>query len=52
MHGFARTAQWQVTHAQQNPDGEIVLAMAPPEFAEVPMNLMLTMRIGRAWSRR
>ena len=48
MHGFARTAQWQVTHAQQNPDGEIVLAMAPPEFGEVPMNLMLTMRIGRA----
>ena len=48
MHGFARTVQWQVTHAQQNADGEIVLAMSPPEFAEVPMNLMLTMRIGRA----
>ena len=48
MHGFVRTQQWQVTHAQQNPDGEIVLALAPPIVAEVPMNLMLTMRIGRA----
>jgi glucose-6-phosphate 1-epimerase len=51
QHGLVRTLQWQVTHAQQNPDGEIVLAMAPPEGANldsVPMNLMLTMRIGRA----
>lgn len=48
QHGLVRTLQWQVTHAQQNPDGEIVLALAPPEVAEVPMNLMLTMRIGRA----
>lgn len=48
MHGFVRTMQWQVTHAQQNPDGEIVLALAPPLVPDVPMNLMLTMRIGRA----
>lgn len=48
MHGLVRTMQWQVTHAQQNADGEIVLAMAPPLVPEVPMNLMLTMRIGRA----
>ena len=25
MHGLVRTLQWQVTHAQQNADGEIVL---------------------------
>jgi glucose-6-phosphate 1-epimerase len=48
QHGLVRTLQWRVTHAQQNTDGEIVLAMSPPEVAEVPMNLMLTMRIGRA----
>ena len=51
QHGLVRTMQWQVTHAQQNADGEIVLAMAPPEVPTldaVPMNLMLTMRIGRA----
>lgn len=51
QHGLVRTMQWQVTHAQQNVDGEIVLAMAPPEvptLEAVPMNLMLTMRIGRA----
>ena len=48
QHGLARTLQWQVTHAQQNPDGEIVLAMAPPAMQGVSMNLMLTMRIGRA----
>ena len=47
QHGLARTLQWQVTHAQQNPDGEIVLAMAPPLLAEVPMNLLMTLRIGR-----
>ena len=48
QHGLARTLQWQVTHAQQNPDGGIVLAMAPPAVPGVSMNLMLTMRIGRA----
>lgn len=48
QHGLVRTMQWSVTHAQQNPDGEIVLALAPPELPEVTMGLMLTMRIGRA----
>jgi glucose-6-phosphate 1-epimerase len=48
MHGLVRTLQWQVTHAQQNADGEIVLALSPPELAEVPLTLLLTMRIGRA----
>ncbi|MBL8311564.1 MAG: D-hexose-6-phosphate mutarotase [Burkholderiales bacterium] len=48
MHGLVRTLQWQVTHAQQNADGEIVLALTPPEVAEVPLTLLLTMRIGRA----
>lgn len=48
QHGLVRTMQWQLTHAQQNTDGEIVLALAPPALPEVAMNLMLTMRIGRA----
>ncbi len=47
QHGLVRTLPWQVTHAQQNTDGEIVLALAPPEVDGVPMTLMLTMRIGR-----
>ncbi len=48
QHGLVRTMQWQLTHAQQNPDGDIVLALAPPEVPGVTMGLMLTMRIGRA----
>lgn len=48
QHGLVRTMQWSLTHAQQNPDGEIVLALAPPEVPGVSMGLMLTMRIGRA----
>jgi glucose-6-phosphate 1-epimerase len=48
QHGLVRTLQWQVTHAQQNPDGEIVLALAPPQVPEVSLQLMLTMRVGRA----
>lgn len=48
MHGLVRTLQWQVTHAQQNADGEIVLALSPPEVDDVPLTLLLTMRIGRA----
>ena len=48
QHGLVRTMQWQVTHAERNPDGEIVIALAAPEVPEVPMNVILTMRIGRA----
>ena len=48
QHGLVRTKQWQVTHAEREPNGEIVLALAGPEVPEVPMNVMLTMRIGRA----
>ena len=48
QHGFVRTKQWQVTHAEATADGEIVLALAGPDVPEVPMNVMLTMRIGRA----
>ena len=48
MHGLVRTLQWQVTHAEQTASGEIVLALAAPEVPEVPMNVILTMRIGRA----
>ncbi|MEO7253653.1 MAG: D-hexose-6-phosphate mutarotase [Casimicrobium sp.] len=48
QHGLVRTQQWQVTHAERTADGEIVLALAGPEVPEVPMNVMLTMRIGRA----
>ena len=48
QHGFVRTMQWQVTHAERTTEGEIVLALAAPEVPEVPMNVILTMRIGRA----
>lgn len=48
QHGLVRTQQWQVTHAERTEDGEIVLALAGPEVPEVPMNVILTMRIGRA----
>lgn len=48
QHGLVRTLQWQVTHAEQTADGEIVLALSAPEVPAVPMNVILTMRIGRA----
>ena len=48
QHGFVRSISWQLTHAEQNADGEIVLALAPPALPDVPMSLLLTMRIGRA----
>jgi glucose-6-phosphate 1-epimerase len=48
QHGLVRTKQWQLTHAEQNEAGEIVLALAAPEHDDVPMNLMHTMRVGRA----
>ena len=48
QHGLVRTMQWQVTHAERTNDGEIVLALSAPEVPEVPMNVILTMRIGRA----
>ena len=48
QHGLVRTQQWQVTHAERTIDGEIVLALSGPELPEVPMNVILTMRIGRA----
>ena len=48
QHGLVRTLQWQVTHAEQTANGEIVLALSAPEVPEVPMNVILTMRIGRA----
>jgi glucose-6-phosphate 1-epimerase len=48
QHGLVRTKQWQLTHAEQNASGEIVLALAAPKHDDVPMNLMHTMRIGRA----
>ena len=48
QHGLVRTQQWQVTHAERTIDGEIVLALAGPELPAVPMNVILTMRIGRA----
>jgi len=48
QHGLVRTLQWQVTHAQQNADGEIALALAAPAVEGVPMSLILTMRIGHA----
>ena len=48
QHGLVRTMQWQVTHAERTPDGEIVLALAGPEVPGAPMNVILTMRIGRA----
>jgi glucose-6-phosphate 1-epimerase len=48
QHGLVRSKQWQLTHAEQTAEGEIVLALAAPEHEDVPMSLMLTMRIGRA----
>jgi glucose-6-phosphate 1-epimerase len=48
QHGLVRNRQWQITHAEQNADGEIALALAAPEIDDVPMSLIHTMRIGRA----
>ncbi|TAG45111.1 MAG: D-hexose-6-phosphate mutarotase [Betaproteobacteria bacterium] len=48
QHGLVRTRQWKLTHAEQTEAGEIVLALSAPLIDDVPMSLMLTMRIGRA----
>lgn len=48
QHGLVRTRQWKLTHAEQMETGEIVLALSAPLVEDVPMSLMLTMRIGHA----
>jgi glucose-6-phosphate 1-epimerase len=48
QHGLVRNRQWKLTHAEQNEEGEWVVALAAPEVDGVPMNLMHTMRIGRS----
>ncbi len=48
QHGLVRTRQWKLTHAELTDAGEVVLALSAPLIDDVPMSLMLTMRIGRA----
>jgi len=46
MHGLVRTMQWRLNHAERSAEGDITLALMPPEVPDVPMSVMLTMRIG------
>lgn len=45
-HGFVRTMRWQLVHAAREADGTMTLALAPPAFAELDLELRMDLRIG------
>ncbi|QRP65746.1 D-hexose-6-phosphate mutarotase [Rhodanobacter sp. FDAARGOS 1247] len=49
-HGLVRTARWSVTQARRESDGTLVLKLAPPVLAGLPLRLTMTLRIGRTLS--
>ena len=50
QHGSARTAQWKVSLAQQQSNGDIELAFVPADPHYHAMNVVLTLRIGATLS--
>ncbi|HEY9255740.1 MAG TPA: lytic murein transglycosylase [Stenotrophomonas sp.] len=46
-HGFVRTLPWRLLDAQREPDGTVVLQMAPPLMDDLSLRLRMTLRIGR-----
>jgi glucose-6-phosphate 1-epimerase len=51
-HGFVRTVPWQLTDARREPDGSVVLALAPPAFDDLPLRLSMTVRVGKVLEQR
>ena len=49
-HGLVRTTAWHVREAQREADGTVVLKLAPPTLAGLPLRLTMTLRIGRTLS--
>ncbi|MDG2524108.1 lytic murein transglycosylase [Stenotrophomonas sp. HITSZ_GD] len=46
-HGFVRTLPWQLLDASREPDGTLVLHLAPPVLEDLALRLRMTLRIGR-----
>lgn len=46
-HGLVRTVPWSVGEARREADGSVVLQLAPPTFAGLPLRLTMKLRIGR-----
>ncbi|KAB7766697.1 lytic murein transglycosylase [Xanthomonas maliensis] len=51
-HGFVRTVPWQLTDSRREPDGTLVLTLAPPRFDDLALRLRMTVRIGRTLEQR
>lgn len=49
-HGLVRTTAWSVHEARREADGTVVLKLAPPTLAGLPLRLTMTLRIGRTLS--
>lgn len=49
-HGLVRTTAWSVREARREADGTVVLKLAPPTLAGLPLRLTMTLRIGRTLS--
>jgi len=49
-HGLVRTLAWTLRDARREADGTMVLTLAPPALAGVPLRLTMTLRIGRRLS--
>ena len=49
-HGLVRTTAWSLREAQREADGTVVLTLAPPTLAGLPLHLTMTLRIGRTLS--
>lgn len=46
-HGLVRTLPWHLREARREADGSVVLQLAPPTLAGLPLRLGMTLRIGR-----
>ena len=46
-HGLVRTLPWHLREARREADGSVVLQLAPPTLAGLPLRLGMMLRIGR-----
>ncbi|KLJ02141.1 aldose epimerase [Luteimonas sp. FCS-9] len=46
-HGFVRTVRWRLLAASRADDGTLSIELAPPDYADLGLQLRMTLRIGR-----
>lgn len=51
-HGLVRTQPWQLLAASRETDGTVVLDLAPPVLENLPLQMLMQLRIGRNLQQR